>query len=277
VDDRTPTAESRADDRADLLELIRSRVPSLPASGRLVAETVLRESDGLLGMSAAQLAKASATSVGSVVRFCQGIGLPGYQAFQLRLAASRSSALHPLAPSRPAPASAAEHVLFQAVDDLARSVASVDLAALDRAADVIRDAERVLICSSGPSQPVAVTLGSSLARAGRTVQYPSDAETQEAVALLLGPQDVCVGVSHSGTTQSTVRSVGVAAGRGARTIALTSFADSPIAVACELSVVAGAPADSYRSADTASRIVHHALVQALSAAVLHPTPPKGQQ
>ena len=255
--------------QGDLLELIRSRVPSLPASGRQVAQTVLRESDHVIGMSAARLAKTSQTSVGSVVRFCQGIGLPGYNAFQLRLAASLGHGLRSAADGRPAPESVAERVLWQSLDDLARSVASIDVRILRRAADTVRAGERLLICSSGPSQPVAVSLGSSLSRAGLTVQYPSDVETQEAVARVLGPEDVCIGVSHSGTTANTLRSVEIAAVRGARTVALTSFANSPIADACDVVLVAGAPADDYRSADTASRIVHHALIQALSAEVLN--------
>ena len=259
--------------QGDLLELIRSRVPSLPASGRQVAETVLRESDHVIGMSAQRLAKTSATSVGSVVRFCQGIGLPGYNAFQLRLAASLGHGLRRTAPAPTTPESVAGHVLWQALDDLARSVASIDVSVLQQAAAVIRTAERLLICSSGPSQPVAVTLGSTLSRAGLTVQYPSDVETQEAVARLLGPGDVCIGVSHSGTTANTLRSVDLAAVRGARTVAITSFAGSPIARACELVLVAGAPADAYRSADTASRVVHHALIQALGAEVLNPEGP----
>lgn len=254
--------------QGDLLELIRSRVPSLPASGRQVAETVLRESDHVVGMSAQRLAKTSATSVGSVVRFCQGIGLPGYNAFQLRLAASLGHGLRGAIDGRPAPESVAEHVLWQSLDDLARSVASIDVHMVQRAADVIRTAERLLICSSGPSQPVAVTLGSALSRAGLTVQYPSDVETQEGVARLLGPKDVCIGVSHSGTTPNTLHSVDLAAVRGARTVAITSFAGSPIAQACEVVLVAGAPADAFRSADTASRIVHHALIQALNAEVV---------
>lgn len=262
--------------QGDLLELIRSRVPFLPASGRQVAETVLRESDHVIGMSAQRLAKTSATSVGSVVRFCQGIGLSGYNAFQLRLAASLGHGFgHGLGrggEGRAAPESVAGRVLWQALDDLARSVASIDVTVLQRAADVIRAAERLLICSSGPSQPVAVTLGSTLSRAGLTVQYPSDVETQEAVARLLGPKDVCIGVSHSGTTANTLRSVDLAVVRGARTIAITSFAGSPIARACDVVLVAGAPADAFRSADTASRIVHHALIQALGAEVLHPQP-----
>lgn len=269
----TEPAAGAAREQGDLLELIRSRVPSLPGSGRRVAETVLRDSARLVGLSAVQLAQESATSVGSVVRFCQSIGLPGYNAFQRRLAADLGRGRGSLAAARPAPASVAESVLFQAVDDLVRSVDHIDVAAVQAAALVVRGAERVLICSSGPSQPVAVTLGSALARAGLTVQYPSDMETQEAIAHALGPADVCIGVSHSGTTANTLRSVELAAERGAGTVALTSFADSPIANECDLALVAGAPADRHRSADTASRIAHHALVQALAAEVqqLHDT------
>ena len=279
-----PRLTAHRDTQEDVLELIRSRIPSLPASGRHVAETVLRDPERAVGVSAALLARTSSTSVGSVVRFCQSLGLPGYSDFQLRLAASASPRRQVDDVVRAVPESVAERVLLRSLDDLARCVANLDVTALRQAALTVRSGERVLICSSGPSQPVAVTLGSSLARAGRTVQYPADLETQEAVARQLGRKDVCIGISHSGTTAGTLRSVAVAAERGARTIALTSFADSPIAAACDVVVAAGAAADAYRSADTASRISHHAVVQALGAEVLHghhrlstTDPRKGQQ
>jgi DNA-binding MurR/RpiR family transcriptional regulator len=257
----------------DLLEVIRSSVPALSGSGRRVAETVLNDPSLVVGMSAAGLAKASASSVGSVVRFCHHLGLPGYHDFQLLLAVSASH--DPLASVAfwPVPDSVAEDVLRRSLTDLARSVASVDGRALSRAADRIRLAERVLVCSSGPSNLVATTFGSSLARAGRTVYYPTDVETQEAVALTLGPQDVCLAISHSGSTMRTLRVLQAAAATGAQTIALSSFVRSPIASFCDIAVVAGAQADAHRTADTASRIVHHAIIQALGAQVLHPHRP----
>lgn len=262
-----------AETQRDLLEAIRSSVPALSGSGRRVAETVLHDPTRVVGMSAAALAKASASSVGSVVRFCHGIGLPGYHDFQLLLAVSADhDPLASVAAGSP-PGSVAEEVLRKSLTDLARSVASVDADALTRAADRIRTAERVLVCSSGPSNPVATTFGSSLARAGRNVYYPTDVETQEAVAHTFGPRDVCLAISHSGTTARTLRVLAAAAATGAQTIAITSFVGSPLAASCEIAVVAGAQSDEHRTADTASRIVHHTIIQALGAQVLHPHRP----
>jgi DNA-binding MurR/RpiR family transcriptional regulator len=264
---RSPTTHQ------DLLELIRTSMPALTGSGRRVAETVLDDPAQMVGLSAAGLAKVSASSVGSVVRFCHHLGLPGYHDFQLLLAVSAGH--DPLATiaAWPVARSVAEDVLRRSLADLARSVASIDVDDLSRAADRIRAAERVLVCSSGPSNPVATTFGSSLARVGRTVYYPTDVETQEAVAETLGPDDVCLAISHSGDTERTLRVLDKATVAGAQTIAITSFGRSSIAALCDVVVVAGAAADAHRTADTASRVVHHAIIQALGAQVLHPDLP----
>lgn len=251
---------------ADVLERTRQLLPSLSPSSRQVAEAVLARPTEIVSLPATGLAEASGTSVGSVVRFCHAIGLSGYQDFKDRLFTCTVSAPAPLLADRPGRrAGTVDAVMTATLVGLARAADSIDERAIRRAADLLRDARRILIPSSGPSQPIAMALGQSLSYAGYAVSYPTDAETQIASAQTLGAQDVLLAISHSGTTARTLDSVRAAAAAGASVVALTSYLQSPLSDLADVAIVAGSDADSFRTRDAASRPVHLVVVQALVA------------
>ncbi|WP_292667137.1 SIS domain-containing protein, partial [Mesorhizobium sp.] len=58
-----------------------------------------------------------------------------------------------------------------------------------------------------------------------------DAHMMLMSASLLGEGDVAIAISHSGTSTAVIEPVELARRRGARTIALTNYATSPLASA----------------------------------------------
>ena len=249
-------------------------MPSLTTSTRRVADTVLADPERALGLSAGRLAQRSGTSIGSVVRFCHAIGFPGYQDFKDRLGAEARRGGFDIAAitAHGVRLGVAGEVLAHTLGSLSRTLTSLDLGSIQRTADVLRGARRILIPAAGPSQPVAMAFGMWLSWSGYAVSHPTDHHTQQAIADRLHPGDVCFAVSHSGTTEHTLQSVRIAQRQGAATLALTSFARAPLTTLCDTSVVAGAGADHYRTADMASRPVHHAVLEAVWALVQHPVP-----
>jgi DNA-binding MurR/RpiR family transcriptional regulator len=252
-------------ERPDLVERVRSSIPELSSSERRVAHTVLAAPRDVAGMSAARLAAASGTSVGTVVRFCHALGCAGFQDFKTRVAVDTAPERRRATPSdADGPAGA---VLSRTLVDLARAVDSLDIASIERAAHLVSAGHRSLILASGPSQSIAMALGQWLSWAGHTTAYPTDPETQEAIAARLNPGDVCIAISHSGVTPNTIAPVRAAAARGARVVAVTSFPSATLAGIADAAIVAGAPADEHRTADMASRPVHLAVVHALTACI----------
>ena len=61
------------------------------------------------------------------------------------------------------------------------------------------------------------------------VWYRSDTHTALTNAALLGPGDVAIGLSHCGRTREVIEMLAEAADHGALTVAVTSFARSPLA------------------------------------------------
>jgi RpiR family carbohydrate utilization transcriptional regulator len=90
---------------------------------------------------------------------------------------------------------------------------------------------------------------------------------QQVVARLLTDQDVCVIVSHSGSTRETLAAATAAGEAAATTVAITSFAMSPLTEIVDHVVVAGTRELSLRLEAMASRLAHLALLDALLVAV----------
>lgn len=266
---------SRTDQSAidgDVLEFIRSRLTGFSPAERRVADVVLAAPREVLQMSAARLAETSGSSVGSVVRFCHTLGLPGYQEFKLRVAQRRVSvAVSPTGSTAAGNDSAhVVHELFTHVSSTVFDVArAVDVVLMDRIADLLLDAQRILIVAAGTSSPFAADLAHRLITIGLPVSQPTDAQTQQAAAQRLREGDVCFAVSHSGTTAMTLESVRIATNNRAAVVALTSFATSPLSTMTQSVLVAGSRRGNYWSEEMASRLIHLAVLNALCVLIEH--------
>lgn len=261
--------KTQTDLRPDALEQARSNYHSLTAGMRRVADLVLASPDEAVALPVTRLATATGSSVGTVVRFCQAIGYPGYQDFKEALAAAIAVPLVPAVSGVRVPEGTVDTVMLNTLVSMARSAESLDPRPIHAAARMLRGARGILIPSSGPSQPLAMALAQMLQITGHSVSHPVDAKTQIAVAHQLNEESVCFLISHSGTTAQILQSADAARTAGASLIALTSYATSPLARTADVAIVAGAPADVHRSSDTASRPLHLAVIQALFAVLEH--------
>jgi len=90
-----------------------------------------------------------------------------------------------------------------------------------------------------PEQVQAVLAGApdGLTEAVEDAEDDERAGAREMDARAVGPEDVLVGLSASGTTPYVLAAVRRARARGATTIAVTCVADSPLAAACDLGIV----------------------------------------
>lgn len=263
-----------------VLEIIRSRHPGLSRTTQRVADVILADPHCVLGTSASHLAELTGTSVGTVVRFCHALGFPGYQDFKTAVASDARPRAYDAVPGvdHAIDRGLAGIILANILASISRTMISVDVEHMQQAAAVLRDARRILVPAAGPSQPVAMGFGMRLSWSGFSVFHPTDPHTQQAIAEQLGPNDVCFAISHSGTTEQTLAPARIARAQGAHTITLTSFALSPIASLCDIAIVAGAEADTYRTADMASRPAHHAVLEAVWALVQNsPVEPPARQ
>ena len=134
------------------------------------------------------------------------------------------------------------------------------MATLDRAIDAVTRARRVDIYGIGASGFVAQDLHQKLHRIGLLSSVWPDPHAALTSAALLGPDDVAMAISHTGTTIDTIEALRVAERRGATTIAITNFPESPLAVHAALVLTTAARETTFRSGAMSSRIAQLAVV-----------------
>lgn len=253
-----------------VLVRIRGALPGLQPAEQRVASTVLDDPAAAAGLSVQALAARASTSTATVLRFCRAVGAQGYP--QLRLAlAGAAAAEAALDPDRPAgdidAADSLDDVIAKIVHNEARALAEtgaqLDRGALGAAVDAIAGARRIDVVGIGASGLVALDLHQKLHRIGLMAFGWTDAHAALTAAALVGPSDVVVGISHSGTTVDVLEPLALAADRGATTVGLTNFGGSPLTAAASIVLTTAARELPLRSAATASRIAQLAVVDCL--------------
>ncbi|WP_375431228.1 MurR/RpiR family transcriptional regulator [uncultured Friedmanniella sp.] len=256
---------------ASILIRIRGAMPDLRPAERRVAEAVLVDPARISESAITAVARLCQTSETTVLRFCRAVGLAGYP--ELRIALARAAQSEE-GDRHNAPVSGVilktdslgdivakvTHADARAVEETG---AALDLAVLEAAVSAVATARRVDIYGAGASALVGEDLRLKLHRLGLVSFLWSEAHQALASAALLGPADVAIGISHTGTTLDTVDALRVASERGATTLAVTNFSGSPVAMLADLVLITAARETTFRSGAMSSRIAQLALVDCL--------------
>jgi DNA-binding MurR/RpiR family transcriptional regulator len=220
-----------------LLVRLRIEGPTMPEALAKIAETILGDPETAAHASIVDLAERSGTSTATVTRFSRALGFKGYANLRVAVATETGRAEQArwetdisgdIAPGDPL-----DNVLdvITAADTRAiqATAAGLDTGAVERVAAAIATAGRVEIFGLGSSGTAGSEMAFRLERIRIPVRYRADTHTALTNAALLGPGDVAIGLSHSGRTREAIEMLAEAADHGALTVAVTSFARSPLA------------------------------------------------
>ncbi|MCW2643828.1 MAG: putative RpiR-family transcriptional regulator [Dactylosporangium sp.] len=238
-----------------VLARVRSRLPEFTGALQRVAELVLTDPASAARSTIVDLAERSGTSPATVTRFCRALGFDGYADLRLGIAGETGRAARiggwtvdigrEIQPTDPL-----ERVLGQimAADTRAMhdTAALLDLREVGRAAEAIAAASRVDIYGASGSALVGAEMQFCLHRIGVAAWAWTDVHNGLASSALLGPDDVALGVSHSGQTRETIEMIAEAGCKGATTVALTSFPHSPLADVADIVLLTATQATTFR-------------------------------
>jgi len=257
-----------------VLVRLRAILPSLAPAAQRVAHRVLGDPLGASGLTISRLAAEADTSVATVNRFCRALGLPGYPELRLSLAAETGG------PSTREQVGA-DIGPDDTLDDVVAKVAWADARAVEETAqqldttvlaavvDALAGAARVDLYGVGASAFVAMDLQQKLHRIRRVCFAWSDPHVALTSAALLGPGDVAIAFSHTGTTAEPLEALRLAGRTGATTVAITRHPGSPLAAVADHVLTTAVRETTYRSGAMASRIAQLTLVDCLFIGLAH--------
>lgn len=212
----------------EMNDRINTYYPSMTKSEQKVAQCVLEHPDNLIYLSVTELADFAGTGETTVMRFCRKIGFKGYQDFKLMLAQGLPKRQTP-PESEEGEEDYASHLYASMVGVLQSSLGMLDRAQLEEAVKCIDHARHVQFFGVGSSSITALDAKNRFLRIGRRVEAIADSHIQSMMAVTMGEGDVAFGISVSGSTLDTNDMLMKAKQNGARIIAMTNYAKSPIA------------------------------------------------
>lgn len=270
----TPQLKSPAASRAQLLESVRENLASFSDVELRIARTVLAEPQNVITSSIGQFAADAGVSTASAVRFCQSMGLPGFQALKLVLTRESPSTTVQLADIEAGDAADAvsRKVVLGSAQALQSAAETIDHHLVAQVADRIGAAQRTLVLGVGTSAPLAADVAYRLTLAGVDAVFAPDTHVQNIMASHLTSTDACLIVSHTGSTTETLAAARAAKAAGAATLAVTSFTGTPLTDIADLAIVAGSQETAYRVDAMISRVVHLAVLDAVVVLLTHASP-----
>ena len=102
------------------------------------------------------------------------------------------------------PASAVQKAMTAGMRSLEDTARILELPVLEAAVEAICNARHIGIFASGNSIPLAMDLNFRLTKIGLYSRFSLDPTTQEMYASLTTPEDVAIGISHTGSSKDTV-------------------------------------------------------------------------
>jgi DNA-binding MurR/RpiR family transcriptional regulator len=256
----------------DVMSTMRAALPSLRPSERRIAKYILADPASAIDLTITELAERCDTSIASVARLCQSLGIAGYSDFRLALASSigrQEVALDRFGVTEgdilttDDAATVVAKLAFHEARAIEATAASLDLEVLDRLAAAIAKAPRIDIYGSASSSLSAADLQQKLHRIGLVSYNWSDIHLALTSAAVLTEGCVAIGFSHSGLTVETAEALATASAAGATTALVTNFPGSPIAGSVDHLLITNASETRYRPGAMSGRIAQLAVIDFL--------------
>lgn len=230
-------------DNGKVIDRMNVAIKEMPESERKVARYILENIEDTLYLNTSQLAKKSGVGESTVVRACQTLGYKGYKELKINLALEISSntdysPLIPeevnLGPNNNGLEELTRKIFLFNKLTLEGTLEVLDINQLRLALDVIVASRRIEVFGSGTQMHVASYAQSKFLSTGIPCTCRFNSAEQYGLASVLTEGDVLMVISHSGYVIDQVRCVNISRKKGAKTIAITSSAESPLGMAADI-------------------------------------------
>ncbi|MBE6788695.1 MAG: MurR/RpiR family transcriptional regulator [Ruminococcaceae bacterium] len=215
----------------DAISHITGNYSKLTESEKKLADYILLHYNDAVNMNVQDLAEKAEVSSAAVIRFAQHMGFDGYTSFRLFLAQRRpehEDFILDLKKNRGTAQEQVEKVINASIEAIRLTAYEMDYESLERTAEAIKGASRLLLFGAGSSHIVCDDASHKFQRLGK--HAISLCDTHMAIVNLnnFDKNDLVIGISHSGENADVCKILNAAQKSGISTLAITTFAGSPV-------------------------------------------------
>ena len=255
---------------ADILDTITEHYMKFTRAERKLADYIFSNTTRTQYLSISSLAENSGVSEATITRFCKKLSLSGYHEFKLAIARAEYTRdlTEPTDLSRSDAAGDSSENIFQKI--LASNISSLnetyellDEKAVQRAVDILSEAERVYCFGHGGSSVVAMEAWARFSTISSRFIHISDAHMQIMAASLATPRDAILFFSYSGSTRDMEQLLETARSRKTPVILITHFSRSRAADYADVVLLCGYNESPLQSGSIAAKTGQLFLIECL--------------
>jgi len=220
--------------------LLRNRFESLKGVQRSLAEIILSDLNSFIKMDIKDLANKANIAQSSVVRFFQLLGFKEYSDFKINIAKNMEQqnvlekhSVHKKDSIKDIMRKTA-YISIKAIND---SVDAIDIDSLSQAVGWLHKARRIDFYGMGSSSMLVHDCYYRIMRIGYPCFFATDPHIMRTSANFLDKYSVAFAISYTGRSKDPLRALEIAKQRGAKTICLTGFKNSPISKIADCSIL----------------------------------------
>lgn len=245
-------------------------IPRLTPLEAQVVEQILVFPDFSTATALKDVAMRGGVSEAMVVKIAKKLGWSGYRDFREAVCAYNAlptSEMHRALSLTDSTEEIVRKVFRTAAQALEETLAIFDFDAFSKAAEALHFARQRDFYGLGGSAQVARDVAHKFLRIGIRASVYDDSNMMLMSASLLTDSDVAVAFSHSGNTTAVIDAVERARCGGARTIAVTNYDTSPLALRADIVLCSTARGSPLTGENAAARIAQLNILDALFVAV----------
>lgn len=244
---------------------IRSNYKEMGPAEKKIADYIIDNLNEIMATSISELAEKCGCGDATVVRFSRRLGYEGFQALKIAIAGDLGSAS--AISSEINKSDSCYEIFSKRINDIAVTLqnteAVLDAESLERAAEIIMKAKRIVVFGLGNSAAIAADAAHKFLRLGLNAQYCTDNHLQAIIASHIDRQSVAIAISHSGSSKDIVEALQLSKIGGATTIAITNYGSSPIVDAADICLFTKADETKHSILAMSSRIAQLAIFDAI--------------
>lgn len=238
-----------------------------------IADYILSYPELVTGFSSQELAQQAEVSQSSIVKFTQKIGFKGFTAFKLAVSEDLGR-MHAINTDNVGELyngigrdddleTMAKKLAQEKINSIVETTQALDCGALMRVLDAIDKAGRVQLVGIGGSALTAKDLWYKLLKIGVTSLFDQDSHVQISIAQTLGPGDVQLVISYSGSSRDVLAAAELAKRNGATLIAVTSFRQTQLRQMADMVLDTVAEENELRISSISSRTAQNTITDIL--------------
>lgn len=255
----------------DIFLLARTLAPELGKKERAIARFIDDNPESLADMGISDIASYLKVSISSITKVSKKLGFSGFHDLKINVArqvAEQEDFVEPpaLTDSERYTEQVIESTFVNSIIALQESRSVIDSQMINQVSSLFIQrppAGQILLAGCGGSGAICDDFNHKLLKIGIFSSVFYDSHKQLMAASLMKPDDILLVVSHSGQTTDIINMVKMANEKGAATICLTNYPNSPLSLLAKYPVVSSVKNNPITGENATTRIVHLNILDAI--------------